>query len=215
MNRFLSALSISLLLTAGTLTASGEINREGANSFEGLQKREMLRGVKLPAGALKQRPAQQKGSDSGIPELSANNKTPRMRLASRKDKPLIKAASKASSIEGYSIYMGNAGDPGWYSIAWPSGSAIKWKKQGTFSPSAGFVRGDEIYAFYSYVTSDAGLVDAGLEILDARTGAVKESIPYDIFDTCEQVTVLSAYDSNADVAYVVTLDKTGNSHILQ
>lgn len=215
MNRFLSALSISLLLSAGTLTASGEISREGMNGSEGIQKREMLRGVKLPESALKQRPAAQKGSNSGIPELAAKNKTPRMRMVPKTSKPTIKAASKASSIEGYSTYVANAGDPGWYSIAWPSGSAIKWKRQGNFTPSAGFVRGEEIFAFYSYTTADAGLVDAGLDILDAKTGAVKESIPYDIFDTCEQVTVLSAYDSNADVAYVVTLDKTGKAHILQ
>ena len=110
---------------------------------------------------------------------------------------------------------GKPGEPGWYDIALQSGSSLKWKKQGKYSPACGFVRGDEVYSFYTYTTSDAGLTDAGIDIIDLSTGKVKASYPTDIFDTLENVVLLSAYDSEEDTAYVVTLDQTGKNYLLQ
>lgn len=216
MNRLLSVLSIGILVAAGNLTASGQISREVGKDAGSIQLKETPRGIKLSPDMLKMRhQSAESTSGNAIGEVSFLKQTPRARNGSRVSKPGVKAALRATSLQGYCVYAGNAGEPGWYDIALQSGSSLKWKKQGKYSPACGFVRGDEVYSFYTYTTSDAGLTDAGIDIIDLSTGKVKASYPTDIFDTLEKVVLLSAYDSEEDTAYVVTLDQTGKNYLLQ
>ncbi len=203
MNRLLSVLSIGILVAAGNLTASGQISREVGKDAGSIQLKETPRGIKLSPDMLKMRhQSAESTSGNAIGEVSFLKQTPRARNGSRVSKPGVKAALRATSLQGYCVYAGNAGEPGWYDIALQSGSSLKWKKQGKYSPACGFVRGDEVYSFYTYTTSDAGLTDAGIDIIDLSTGKVKASYPTDIFDTLEKVVLLSAYDSEEDTAYV-------------
>ena len=208
MKRFLSILSIGVVVAAGTLTAVAQFTREGS-AEKGMPSREAPRGVKVAPGLLKGHETRM-SSSGPFREISAKMGVP-VRKHTTSERPKIKAAPKASSLQGYCVYGQTYG---WYDVdfSWPT---LKWQQQTSVNPRAGFVRGDEIYAFYSYATSDAGIMDAGLYVLDRASGAVKATYPTDIFDTLEEVVVLAAYDELEDIAYVGTYDKTGKSHILQ
>lgn len=216
MNRLLSVLSVGLLVASGSFTAAGQVSRETGTSPDA--RKEVPRGVRLPEGALKMRQPETPASGRGFTEIPAKSRTPKTGLnvkGTPQSLPAVKAQAKASSVQGYCSYISGAYELGWYNISWPEGSTLKWKRQTQVSPGAGFVRGDEVFAFYTLSTTSSGLTDAGYDILDFATGAVKENHPAQIFETLEQVVVLAAYDCDEDMGYVVTFNNTGDSYLLQ
>lgn len=130
-------------------------------------------------------------------------------------RPSLKAASKATAISGYVSYTGSTADPGWYSVSIPDPTIVWKRSSSTYSPSCGFVRGDELYAFYCVSSQNYGLTDAGLNIQDLATGTVKENVPFQIFDTLDKVTYYTAYDEASDEAYVITSSADGNGYKFQ
>lgn len=134
------------------------------------------------------------------------------RQLKKSNAPQQRAAAKATSLEGMCIYPTR----GWYSVVAGGTAVEKWGLTGgANAPSAGFVRNNEIYSFYHTVATDYTVVSAGVEVLDLATGAVKEKYPENVFDSAVNVVLLSAYDSESDIAYVVTYTKSGSGYTLQ
>jgi len=215
MKKSLSLIAAGLVATAATVTAAGQLTRDAGEPLD--NRASQPRGVQIPPGLLKE--SRHQVSNSVLTGITADRRTPRRRAGNagvaRNARQAAfsspsRVALQASSLQGYCTYSGTYSDIGWYDIDISGVSSLQWKRQGKFTPSAGFVRGDELYAFYTLTSSGSGLTDAGLMIIDHATGNIDASYPFDIYDTLEQVTVLAAYDSKADEAWVVTLDKTGS-----
>lgn len=212
MKKLLSLFSVGVVAAATAFTASSYVSRDSADSTR--QPLRQSQGVRLAPGMLKH----DRHSDRGNPisEISRNaHATARSAARIHPDKVSTRVSSKASSVQGYCIYSETGADIGWYDVDLNGYSTLKWKRQGSFSPSAGFVRGDEVFSFYQRADNYSGLTDAGLEILDLASGTVKATYPADIYDSLEKVVVLAAYDAEEDEAWVATLDKTGSSYLLQ
>lgn len=201
-----------------TLPVAAQLTREDA---PGNNDRAETKSVRpLPEGFFsKMKESSETKTDGPIRGISSQTATPKVRKNVSKKAvaktTMTKAASKATSLSGYLSYTNNyAADRGWYNVKWPS-SSIVWKKQTEFTPTAGFLRDSELYAFYTYATTSNGLTDAGLYVLDAKTGAAKSVVPFDIFDGYQNCVMCATYDSKADVAYVVTRTKDANGYLLQ
>lgn len=211
MKKSLFSVACAMMLSATVSVASAQITRQTA-------------GGGFPAAAPK---AALPVGEAFLSKLRANVVSdapahPSLRSVSRKGitvrkhtntsvapKATVKAASKATSISGYASYTGSTAEAGWYSISVPE-PTLEWARTAPYSPSCGFVRGDELYSFFSVVNSAYGLTDAGFYVQDASTGAVKETVAFQIFDTLEQVTYYTAYDAASDVAYVITANADGS-----
>lgn len=213
MKKLLSYLSVGAVMAACALSASAKVSRwEGCP--EAPQSVDDGRVVQLAPGMLKHRSGEETNA-TALSEMQAKTATPRALKRTSNGKSAPKAAAKASVVYGYCSYTGSIASQGWYEVKWSSSPVNVWEKKTPRTPGSGFVRGDEVYGFYTYSTSDGGLQEAGLYILDLATGALKATYETPIFDTLEQVVVMAAYDSVEDVAYVTTLDKTGNNYLLQ
>lgn len=212
MNKILSGLALGVVTLAGSIFAHAQLTRtDDGNLARPSSERKCVpvpRGLEKRTRVVSQLP-------SGLKSFSsAETAVPRHRTAQGKTpKKALKAASKASNIEGNCIYREGAADIGWFKVKWPSDELI-WKRPTQYSPSCGFVRGSEFYAFYSLRSSE-GLVDAGLAIQDVTTGDVLEYYQTDIFDSYEQVALCAAYDSTNDEAYLITYNKAGTGYLLQ
>lgn len=152
---------------------------------------------------------------TALPELSADKTLPRHAATSKKASLPAKGTAQVTDLQGYCSYTGSTASAGWQQIASNLSTTSKWDKSTTYTPRTGFVRGDEVYAFYTYTTSSSGLTDAGYYILDLATGKVKEEVSFPIFDTLEEVVVAAAYDGESDIAYVITLSADGNAYLLK
>lgn len=150
-----------------------------------------------------------------LPEVNAHVKVPRHASKAKHANLPAKAASKATSLQGYCSYTGSIAEVGWYTFDSNLATTMVWGKTVSITPRTGFVRGDEVYAFYTYATSSSGLTDAGYYVLDLATGSVKNTVAAALFDTLEQVVVAAAYDKSSDMAYVVTYNASGSAFLLQ
>lgn len=207
------ALCISALLTLCCTSAYGDITRtdDGGRASTPAASH---RGVMLPARVLaKLTRVTQKQQASVLPQLSSDRKVPR-RAASVKANLPAKGTAKVTDLQGYCTYTGSTESAGWYAIPSSLSASLKWEKSTDFTPRTGFVRGDEVFAFYTYATT-SGMTDAGYYVLDLATGKMKDNVAFSIFDTLEEVVVAAAYDAESDVAYVITLSADGNNFQLQ
>ncbi len=217
MNKRLKIASVGAILLACGFFSSAQISRQSDNNGQTSIRTEVRRGVKLsPEMMPKQRATDEQRQTDVFPSLEAKVKTPRRSVSASAGTPLpAKAASNATTLQGYCSYTGSTSDIGWQTINKDLSSTLNWKTPTQYRPSTGFVRGDEIYAFYTYSTSASGLTDAGYYIQDLATGEVKKQVTASIFDTLEEVVRAAAYDSAEDMAYVITYNATGNGYLLR
>ena len=211
-------LCISALLLLCCVNADGQVTRvadaERTASAANAPRGVMLSPEMMPK--VKQNKADQKqGTLAG---LSANKKTPRRATALSSAKLTAKGSAKITDLQGLCTFTGTtAYSVGWYSIPSSLTPSVIWERSSDLkiTPRTGFVRNDEIFAFYTMTTTGSGLTDAGYYVLDLATGKVKENVSAAIFDTLEEVVVAATYDKEGDMAYVITYNTNGSSFILQ
>lgn len=217
MKKSILNISTAILLGTSLITASAQISR-APGATDALSCQSQTKCLVLKPDVLKKiRPSIASGREvnPGLRFIDDKGLAPRLKTnRANAGKSVAKTVAKATGIQGYCLYTGNAGDTGWYTVD-GTDTQLKWKRPTENAASCGFMRGSELYAFYSRSTSSSGLTDAGLYIQDVNTGKVKESIAYQIFDTAEQVTCMTAFDKSEDIAYVVTLNKTGEGYLFQ
>lgn len=144
------------------------------------------------------------------------NVTPR----SRKTRGNAAAAPRAAALKGTEFKgfrtwpaMGASG-PGWYRFL-PSGSTAIWEKPSAMTtPSGGFIRNGQLYAF-AHVATTTGVTDAGMYLMNEADGNPVGTLNFDVFDGADKVVQRAVYDPDSDMAYVVTYNKGGNGYILQ
>lgn len=213
MNKIFTGLALGVVTVAGSIFAGETLTRTDEGNL--VRPAAERKGIPMPRG-LEKRVHTESSLPSGLKSFSSSaTSVPRHRTAKASaPKSVMKAASKASNIEGFCIYREGAADPGWYSVSWPN-DKLKWKRPSQYSPTCGFVRGSELYAFYSLTETGYGIVDAGIAIHDVNTGETLEYIQIDIFDSVEQVALCAAYNSQDDEAYLITYNKAGTGYQLQ
>jgi hypothetical protein len=222
MNKLL--LSLTFGFTAlGALAAQGTVERSAVLSNP-TAAREAVSGVKLSDHMLRKLPAAALGevttTTSALNSMSLNRTVPHHKAAAKSpvmrmlSKEARKAASKASSIQAYTIYAGITGSKGWYNVT-PTSATLQWAQSSTYTPNCGFVRGDEIIAFYTYNVYGVGLTDAGVMTLDKSSGSQLSTTSFPLFDSVAQVVLAAAYDEETDEAYVITYNDSGTSYQLQ
>lgn len=213
MKKILAGLALGAATVAGSLYAHAQLTRvdEGNLSRPSAERK----GVPMPRG-LEKRVHVETRLPNGLRSFTASGASvPRHRTAKASAPVRVnKAAAKATNIEGHCIYAEGARDPGWYKVSWPADELL-WKRPADYSPTCGFVRGSELYAFYTLSESGYGVVDAGLAIQDVATGTPLEYYQTDIFDSLEQVALCAAYDEQSDEAYLITYNKAGTGYMLQ
>ena len=211
MARTTTTLGALLIAASVWMPAQARIEREGRPETP-LSPRSHT--VPLPRGMEKKLRAGLADENNPLRSLRSTTPLPRHRVNNAAEpRAVMRANAKASAIQGFCIYREGAGDPGWYNVKWPADELL-WKRPADYSPIAGFMRGSELYAFYTLANSE-GIVDAGIAIHDVTSGTVKDYIQLDIFDSLEQVTYACAYDEKEDVAYLATYNAAGTGMILQ
>ena len=206
-----ATLFAALIASAVCFQATAQITRADAPESS---RTGHARCVPVPKGLEKKLRSAEKSSSSGLRFVNSSNPAPRLHTnSSISPRAVNKVNAKATDIQGFSIYREGAGDAGWFKVAWPSDNML-WKRPSDYSPTAGFVRGSDLYAFYS-LSNEQGIIDAGIAIHDLASGTVKDYIQLDIFDSVEQVTYACAYDPTDDVAYLATYNASGTGMILQ
>lgn len=212
-NKFKS-LCISALLLLCLTPATAQVTRIDSSSPAKV-KGEAPRGVMLAPEMLAKAAGRAEKKSTVLPELSAVKRVPQRALSSSKVQLPAKGTAKITDLQGYCSYTGNTDEIGWRTFSSSMVPSVKWGKTVSYKPSTGFVRGDEVYTFYTYTTTSSGLTDAGYYILDLNNGEVKSTVAAAIFDSLEEVVVAAAYDAENDIAYVITYNAGGSAYILQ
>lgn len=214
MKKIFTGLALGVMTVAGSIFADTQLTRtDEANLLRPSSER---RSVPMPRG-LEKRVHTENTLSNGLKTFSSTaTAVPRHQTnKSIAPKATMKVAAKATNIEGTCIYREGAADVGWFKVTWPTDQLL-WKRPADYSPVCGFVRGSELYAFYSLARQGEGIVDAGIAIHDVSTGTVLEYIQNEnIFDTFEQIPLVAAYNEADDEALVITYNKAGNGYLLQ
>lgn len=209
MKQFLKTFAIGLGILTFGMTARAEVERQEQPLPDGIDR---VASVPVPKGLEKKLRGSAAG-DSKLKVLDRSAKPSAHRSSKAKREKALRANAAATDIQGTCIYREGAGDLGWYKVKWPSDQLL-WKRPAQYNPMCGFVRGDEIFNFYS-LSNGSGIIDAGIAVQDLATGTVKQYYQIDIFDSLEQVTYAAAYDEATDTAWLCTYNKQGNAMILQ
>lgn len=218
MIRHLISSAAALVLTVSPVWA--QLTRTDRSAPQNFQPA-AAEGVPLPKGfdkfvrpAVSHEPA---AIGHTLPVLSTKSKTPSKasgRTVLRA--PMAKATVKATSLSGYLSYSESTyQSQGWYNVTWPTPTLV-WANPSSSNRSytCGFMRGGELYAFYTHRTTTA-LLAAGICRLDPANGTVLENTPFDIFEGYSCIVTDAAYDPVNDIAYVVTSNDAGTQYILQ
>lgn len=220
MKKSLKALGFSALMLVCGLTATAQIQREGNAPERAFAKTAGQPCVKIAPDMMPRTRANEASQKTNniFPELQATVKAPRTLTANYYNPAPAKAAPKATGLQGYCTYNGTVGTTGWGTLNADLSISFVWEHNTQFSPSTGFVRGDQVYSFYVYgkvYDNEYYVTDAGYYIQNLSDGTVTSQVTASIFDSLEEVVYAAAYDSTEDVAYVITANAAGTSYMLQ
>lgn len=216
MHRKIKTLCINALLLSCCANAPAQATRTAIRDSKPAATSEAPRGVMLaPEMLAKITGNADLEKPTVFPEFTAEKKVPRHALKSAQVKLPAKGTAKFTDLQGYCTYTGNNDAIGWRTFSSDLTPTVKWGKTVSITPRTGFVRDNEIFAFYTYATTSSGLTDAGYYVLDLDTGAVKSTVAASIFDSLEEVVVAAAYDPENDMAYVITYNASGSAYLLQ
>ncbi len=156
MIRHLISSAAALVLTVSPVWA--QLTRTDRSAPQNFQPA-AAEGVPLPKGfdkfvrpAVSHEPA---AIGHTLPVLSTKSKTP-SKASGRTllRAPMAKATVKATSLSGYLSYSESTyQSQGWYNVTWPTPTLV-WANPSSSNRSytCGFMRGGELYAFYTHRT---------------------------------------------------------------
>lgn len=150
--------------------------------------------------------------------LTAGRK-PAQRDATKHKAPLLRAASVRGNVQGYLTYVQSLTYPvlntGWYGGITASTQTALWTTpRGIYQ--AGFMRADGKVQAFSHVSVSSGgdaisVQSASSTVFDPADGTVVGTTDFDLFEGLDKVVYNAAYDSDNDIAYVVTMGATSTS----
>lgn len=154
--------------------------------------------------------------DARLRVLTRDTRTKVRKQHKRNAAPAKAGQLATTALKGFRVYPSYGISPqGWYS--WSGSTAsLNWEKPSAMTApyGGGFVRNGQLYAF-AYAATQTGITDAGMYLLDEPNGNPVGTINFDVFDSAEKCVLRAVYDDAADIAYVITYNKTGNGYKLQ
>lgn len=209
--------AIGMCAAALSLPAGAQLTREASGGTAGRSLLKAQEEVPLPAN-MKHRKGEDVRPASRYFHYKARAKKP-VKVKTPMKAPARAASDIAANLQGALTYSTgwSSGTKGWYTNVTGTSQKLAWRldtEYRTSGPSAGFVKDGKVY-FLSYTNTTTGITDAGYKTFDLATGNKTEEGSFDIFNGLDVCVYHAAYDSDNDVVYVVTSNKSGNAGAMQ